>query len=249
MRRAALLLALSMTAAGMVREPSVRVHTIGDSTMADRPDPAHPEHGWGTLLRRVFTADVVVYNYAVNGRSTKSFIDEGKWKSALGALQPGDYMIIQFGHNDEKVEDSTRYAAAQTDYRRNLERFVSEARDKGAVPILCTPIVRRKFDAKGTLEETHGEYPDVVRVLAAARNVPLLDLQKLTHVLVQRAGPEGSKRLYVWLEPKVSSYFPDGRQDDTHLSEAGATEVAKLAAGAIKTAVPALGRYLRPAGD
>jgi DNA sulfur modification protein DndE len=215
--------------------------------MADRPDPANPEHGWGQLLPKFFDKGVAVHNHAVNGRSTKSFIDEGKWSAVLGELKAGDYVFIEFGHNDEKSEDSTRYAAATTDYRRNLERFVVETRSKGATPILLTPIVRRKFNATGELENTHGEYPRVVRELASTLHVPLIDLEASTRRLITAAGPEGSKRLYVWLQAGVSSFFPEGRQDDTHLSAQGATEVARLVAGALTTTEPVLGKHVRTA--
>ena len=103
-----------------IQAPTIDVHLIGDSTMADRADPANPERGWGQLLPKFFDGGVAIHNHAVNGRSTKSFIDEGKWSAVLRDLKAGDYILIEFGHNDEKSEDTTRYAAAGTDYRRNL---------------------------------------------------------------------------------------------------------------------------------
>ena len=180
--------------------------------MADKPTPeTNPERGWGQLLPRFFDEHVAIHNHAVNGRSTKSFIDEGKWGAVEHALKPGDYVFIQFGHNDEKVEDSARYAAPYTAYRKNLERFVAETRAKGATPVLFTPIVRRKFNAQGTLEDTHGAYPLVVREVARDLNVAFVDLQTLTEDLVRGAGPEGSKKLYVWVAPGESSMYPEGR--------------------------------------
>lgn len=235
----------AMFAVASITAPTIHVHLIGDSTMADRADPENPEHGWGQLLPRFFDESVVVHNHAVNGRSTTSFIDEGKWTSVLGELKPGDYLFIQFGHNDEKSEDSARYADARGAYHRNLERFVSEARTKGAVPILFTPIVRRKFNAHGALEDTHGAYPVVVRAVAKDLRVPLIDLQALTDTLVRSAGPEDSKRLYVWLGPGASKFFPEGRQDDTHLSAAGATAVARLAARELAQVGDPIGRHVR----
>jgi lysophospholipase L1-like esterase len=225
--------------------PPTHVYLIGDSTMADKPTPdVNPERGWGQLLPRFFDDRVSVRNYAVNGRSTKSFIDEGRWATVLGKLAPGDYVFIEFGHNDEKREDSTRYAAPRTAYRKNLERFVNDARAKQAIPILFTPIVRRKFDARGVLEDTHGEYPAVVREVARDMHVSLVDLLAMTDTLVRRAGPDDSKRLYIWVAPGESKMYPDGRQDDTHLSVAGATAVAKGAARALKTTAGPLGRFV-----
>jgi DNA sulfur modification protein DndE len=227
------------------RGATTHVYLIGDSTMADKPTPdVNPERGWGQLLPRFFQKNVVVRNYAVNGRSTKSFIDEGRWTTVLSQLTAGDVVLIEFGHNDEKIEDSTRYAAPRTVYRRNLARFVSDARAKRAMPILITPIVRRKFDANGTLEDTHGEYPSVVREVATALDVPLVDLQAMTDSLVRRAGPLDSQKLYVWVAPGESSMYPEGRQDDTHLSVVGANEVAKLAARSLRLVAPSIGRFV-----
>ena len=211
---------------GDARLPHRRLH---DGGQADARN-VNPERGWGQLLPRFFDEHVVVRNHAVNGRSTKSFIDEGRWTAVLSQLVSGDVVLIEFGHNDEKVEDTTRYAAPGTTYRRNLERFVNDARAKHAIPVLFTPIVRRKFDASGVLQDTHGEYPAVVREVAKALQVPLVDLLAMTDTLVRRAGPNDSKRLYVWVAPGESAMYPEGRQDDTHLSVAGATAVAKLAA-------------------
>lgn len=229
--------------------PTVDVYMIGDSTMADRPDPNNPERGWGQLLPQFFDDQIAVHNFAVNGRSTKSFIDEGKWAAVLGKLKPGDYVFIQFGHNDEKSEDTTRYTSPQTTFRRNLERFVTDARSKGATPVLVTPIVRRKWNARGDLEDTHGAYPQAARDVAKSLSVPLIDLQRLTETLVRTAGPEGSKRLYVWLAPGESKMYPEGHQDDTHLSLLGATSVARLAANAIRQTALPLRQHVRVVDD
>jgi lysophospholipase L1-like esterase len=232
----------------ILQTPTIDVHLIGDSTMADKPTPeTNPERGWGQLLPGFFDEHVVVHNHAVNGRSTKSFIDEGKWSEVLSQLKTGDYVFIQFGHNDEKVEDSARYAAPTTTYRRNLERFVREARGKGAIPVLFTPIVRRKFNARGELEDTHGAYPGVVREVATALAVPVIDLGRSTGDLVRVAGPESSKKLYVWVAPGTSKMYPEGRQDDTHLSVEGATAVAKLAANALRASGLGIAKYVKDA--
>ena len=222
------------------------VYMIGDSTMADKPDPEkNPERGWGQMLPQFFDGSVTVRNFAVNGRSTKSFIDEEKWDAVLAQLRPGDYVLIQFGHNDQKIEDPKRYTNPYTGYRRNLERFVRETRGKGATPILFSSIVRRNFNAPGVLVDTHGAYPLITREVAKDLGVPFIDLQLMTEDLVVRAGVEGSKALYVWVAPGQYAMYPQGRQDDTHLSVAGATEVARLAADALKRAGVPLGRFVR----
>ena len=225
--------------------PHSTVWLVGDSTMADKPTPeTNPERGWGQLLPRYVDATVTVRNRAMNGRSTRSFISEGRWDAVRDSLKAGDVVLIEFGHNDEKTEDSTRYTNPYTGYRRNLERFVTESRARGASPVLLTPIVRRKFNEQGTLVDTHGAYPLVVRDVARDLKVPFVDLQLLTEDLVRAAGVEGSKSLYVWVAPGTSPMYPEGRQDDTHLSVAGATEVARLAAAAMRELPIGLARHL-----
>jgi lysophospholipase L1-like esterase len=206
------------------------LHLIGDSTMADKPtDPPNPEHGWGQMLPGFFRDPTQVINYAVNGRSTKSFIDEGRWQKVVAALRPGDFVVIEFGHNDEKKEDPARYASPDGAYRDNLRRFIRETREHGATPLLATPVVRRKFDATGHLVDTHGAYPAAVRAVASEEKVPLLELERLTAELEQKAGPEESKKLHLWIPANAYARQPKGWQDDTHFSELGATKVAALA--------------------
>ncbi|MES2523982.1 MAG: rhamnogalacturonan acetylesterase [Gemmatimonadota bacterium] len=226
---------LSSIAFVVPSQPAVTIHLIGDSTMADKPDPGrNPERGWGQALPTFVQAGTVVRNHAVNGRSTKSFIDQGRWDAVRKALVAGDYVFIQFGHNDQKTDDSTRYTAPFTAYRRNLERFVREARAAGATPVLFTSIVRRQFNVKGTLEDTHGLYPLVVRDVARDLQVPMVDLQLLTEELVQTAGPEASKGFYVFTAAGEFPAFPLAREDNTHLSPRGARVVAGLAVHALR---------------
>jgi DNA sulfur modification protein DndE len=207
---------------------SPRVFLAGDSTMADKP-PDLPERGWGMVLPRYFKDPAVVRNHAVNGRSTKSFIDEGRWQAVVDELRDGDVVIIQFGHNDEKIEDPKRYTDPKTTFRENVRRFVHDVRVKKASPILATPVARRKFDTAGTLTPTHGEYPAAVRAVAAEAGVPLLDMEKVTSAWLQDVGDQPSKRFFMWIEPGKYLGLPEGRQDDTHFVEAGAMHVAELA--------------------
>jgi len=223
----------------------VTLHLIGDSTMEDKPLEGNPERGWGQLFPFFFRDGVHVVNHAVGGRSSKSFIDEGRWNAVVQSLRPGDWVFIQFGHNDEKKQDSTRYTEPNTTYRLNLERFVLESRDKGAVPLLLTPVMRRRFDGSGVFFDTHGAYPDVVRRVADERRVPLIDLQRLTEKLIVDHGVEGSKNLFLWIEPGLFLACPNGLRDDTHFSEYGATRVAELAAQDIQRQGLPLKKYLR----
>jgi lysophospholipase L1-like esterase len=212
----------------------VHIFMIGDSTMADKDPKAEPERGWGQALQAFFDDTAKVSNHAVNGRSSKSFMDEGRWQTVLNSLQTGDYVIIQFGHNDEK-SDAARHASPYTAYKNNLEKYVTDTRAKEAFPILCTPIVRRKFDEKGVLVDTHGEYPDAVRQASKELKVPLLDLQLKTKTLVSELGPEKSKSLFLHAPPGAYPNRPDGVQDDTHLNPKGAAAVANMAAEEMKT--------------
>lgn len=212
------------------QKDSVSLYLIGDSTMSDKKDPEeNPEHGWGQVLPELLEAEIRVENHAVNGRSSRSFIGEGRWETVLNKLQEGDYLFIQFGHNDQKIMAPTRYTNPFTQYRANLERFVKEAREKGAKPVLFSSIVRRNFNENGVLVDTHGEYPLVVRMVARDLDVPFIDLQLLTEKLEIAFGPEGSKQLHLHFEPGENSYKPDGIQDNTHLSRKGALLVAGLA--------------------
>jgi lysophospholipase L1-like esterase len=243
-RLPALLLA---AAAALAAQPpgAPTVYLVGDSTMAARPDSAPTlERGWGQMLGRHLDGRVRVRNAAVNGRSTKSFIAEGRWAAVRDSLRRGDYVLVEFGHNDQKLTDSSRYTNPHTAYRRNLARMVAEARARGATPVLLTPIARRHFNAQGTLEDTHGAYTLAVREVARDAGVPLVDLQLLTEDLVAAAGPERSKALFVWVAPGASPFYPEGRQDDTHLNAEGAAAVARLAARALRGTGLPLARHV-----
>jgi DNA sulfur modification protein DndE len=201
---------------------------VGDSTMANKPNLENPERGWGQLFPTFFNENIKIENLAKNGRSTKSFIDEGRWDSLMTRVKKGDYIFIQFGHNDAKKEDPKRYAEAHTIYKNNLIKFVTDCRAKGAIPVLLTPIVRRKFDSNGILIDTHGDYPAVVREVAKELDVLLIDINESSKKLVGELGDEASKSLYIYVEPGKYKSLPDGKKDDTHFSELGATKMAEL---------------------
>lgn len=212
------------------------VYTIGDSTMANKKDPdRNPEHGWAQVLQPFFKDNIVIENKAVNGRSTKSFINEKRWDSIYKKLKKGDYVFIEFGHNDEKIEDSTRFTNPHTSYRYNLIKFVKESREKGAIPILLTSIARRNFNQKGVLVPTHGEYPLETRLVAQEYKVPFIDLEYLTELLEQSYGPEKSKQLHLHFKAGENAYYDKDKADDTHLSLLGATKIAQIVVDQIKT--------------
>lgn len=243
----------------------ITVYMIGDSTMANKSlDAGNQERGWGHVLGGYFTEDVRVENHAVNGRSSKSFIDEGRWDAVVNKIRPGDYVFIQFGHNDEKA-DPKRHTDPGTTFDENLRKFVRETRAKGGIPVLFNSIVRRNFGANpqavaaddvrseqsddivegDTLVDTHGKYLDSPRNVAREMGVTFIDLNKATKELVESMGVEGSKELFMWIPKGVSPACPKGRQDNTHLNVYGARKVAKLAVQAIEKQIPELGKYVR----
>jgi lysophospholipase L1-like esterase len=221
------------------------IFLIGDSTMANKPlMPDNPERGWGQMLGIYFQAGVRVENHALNGRSSKSFRDEGQWATVQRRIKPGDWVIIQFGHNDEKDQDPTRYTKPGGTFNANLARYVAETRALGANPLLATPVARRKFDAQGQPVNTHGDYVKAVREVAAAENVPLLDLNQQSTDLLRRMGPEASKRLYIYVTPGEYGSLPQGRQDDTHFCAFGASRMCDLAVAEIQAKAPELACFL-----
>lgn len=197
------------------------LHIAGDSTAAQKYADAAPETGWGMALPFFLRKDLVVANHAVNGRSSKSFVDEGRLDAVLSVIRPGDFLLIQFGHNDEKAEDPTRHTEPWSTYQEYLRRYVDGARARGARPVLATSVERRRFDAAGTALPTHGEYPAAMRALAAEERVALLDLQALSLALWQQLGPEETKTYFNWTATE---------QDNTHVNPPGAIAVARLVA-------------------
>ncbi|WP_084519392.1 pectate lyase [Christiangramia echinicola] len=222
------------------------LYLIGDSTMSDKKDPEkNPEHGWGQMLPELMSSEITIENHAVNGRSTRSFIAEGRWEKVKEQLKPGDFVFIQFGHNDQKVNDPARYTNPFTQYRSNLEKFVRETRDKGATPILFSSIARRNFNEDGVLVDTHGQYPLVARMASKDLDVTFIDMQMSTEQLEISYGPQDSKQLHLHLEPGEDPYEPRGVTDDTHLSKKGATLVASLALQEIAAQDLDLKKYIK----
>ncbi|MER5965130.1 rhamnogalacturonan acetylesterase [Streptomyces sp. NPDC002057] len=191
----------------------------GDSTAAQKYSDAAPETGWGMALPFFLHRGVRVANHAVDGRSTKSFLDEGRLDTLLTALRPGDLLLVQFGHNDQKAADPRRFTEPWTTYQDNLRVFVEAARSRGALPVLATSVERRGFDADGTALRTHGAYPAAMRETARTSDVPLLDIAALSLALWQRLGPEATKSYFNWTATE---------RDDTHFNPPGAIAVARL---------------------
>lgn len=210
----------------------IKVYLVGDSTMAGKQVEAYPETGWGMPFTYFFDSTVVVENRAVNGRSTKTFLSENRWQPIAASLQEGDYVLIQFGHNDE-VETKASYTTPDA-FTANLTRYISETRSRKAIPVLITPVARRKFDSSGNVVETHAMYAGIVRSVALKLNAPLIDLDRKSQQLLQQFGKEPSKNLFNWLEPGEHPNYPGGSKDDTHFNELGARRIAELVLAEIK---------------
>lgn len=193
-----------------------RIFYIGDSTVQLNKFDTYPQTGMSQVLELFLAPDVQVLPHGKNGRSTKSFLDEGLFVPVQEQMAQGDFLLIQFGHNDEK-DDPARHTEPFGAYRENLRFFIREARARGASPVLITPIARRNFDASGHfLPGSHGEYPNAVRQLGREESVPVADLTALTERFLEELGDEASKPLFVW------------PVDNTHLKYDGAVRMAEL---------------------
>ncbi|MBL4826193.1 MAG: rhamnogalacturonan acetylesterase, partial [Spongiibacteraceae bacterium] len=204
-----------------------KLFLLGDSTLANKQTQRYPETGWGMALDELANTSLHIENHAVNGRSSKSFYDEGRWGKIMDQLQAGDYVFIQFGHNDQKIKDPTRYSQADTEYANNLIRYINQTRSKGAIPLLATSICRRSFNENNQLQTTHGDYPEVVRSVAKKMNVALFDLQSSSFEDLKKVGEEKSISWYLHTKPGQYTYYKEGKTDNTHLSPNGARWIAQ----------------------
>jgi lysophospholipase L1-like esterase len=237
--------ALIILAISLPEKKKIKIFIAGDSTASIKETKAYPETGWGMPFVYFWDSTVTVINKAKNGRSTKSFRNEGLWKQILDESSEGDYVFIQFGHNDE-VPTKTN-ATTETEFRSNLTVFILEASGKKLNPILLTPVARRKFDSTGKIVGTHDVYSQIVREVAAKENVPLFDMDKKGQQLYQQMGVENSKLLFLQLKPGEHPNYPDGKEDNTHFSELGARLIAQIVLSEIRKSVPDLAeRAIKP---
>jgi lysophospholipase L1-like esterase len=211
----------------------IKIYLVGDSTMSEKEVRAYPEMGWGVPFAYFFDESVVVDNRAKNGRSTRSFIEENRWQPIVDSLREGDYVFVQFGHNDESKAKVATYTS-EVDYKNYLIRYVNETRSKRANPVLITPVTRRNFDEQGKIKETHLTYSAIVREVAKEQNVPLIDLDRESQALLQKFGPENSKLLFLQLAPGEHPNYPSGKIDNTHFNELGARLIAQTVLAEIK---------------
>ncbi|WP_234046444.1 rhamnogalacturonan acetylesterase [Streptomyces adelaidensis] len=213
----------------------VRVYVAGDSTASTYTTGQAPRTGWGQALPVFFNSNAVVVNVAKSGASSKSFIDLGRLDHILGLITAGDYLLISFGHNDEKVDDPTRYTIPATTYKSYLSQYIDKARAKGANPVLITPVERRRFNSVGVITPSHGEYPAAMTELATAKGVPLIDLTASSTRLWNAQGVEGTKNYFMTLPAGTYPNYPDGIADNTHFQAYGAIQVARLVARSLNS--------------
>lgn len=222
----------------------ISIFLVGDSTVSNYDESVAPRKGWGQVFGKFLDEDVTIYNQARSGRSSKSFIHEGHLSEVERLIQAGDYLLIQFGHNDSKP-DKARATEPFTSYQDYLRQYIKLAKDKHAFPILITPVQRRSFNDDGHFYETHEDYPNAMKQIAQTSNVPLIDLTTMSRELYERLGPEESKKLFLWFKPGENDNYPDGIQDDTHFSTHGANEIAKLIIQGLRSLDLPLTRYIK----
>src|SRR4051812_39949482 len=248
MRYCLFLLLLTALAAGVCAKKPVTIFLAGDSTMARKLPEKRPETGWGEALPKFFREGAVrIENRAQNGRSTRTFIEQNLWQGIINDVKKGDYVLIEFGHNDSAQDKPDRYTPPE-DYRANLARFVREARERGAIPVLLTPVVRRRFDRDGRFQESHGVYTGLVREVAAELKVPLIDMYAKSEKALVRYGPVESRKLFLQLKPGENPNYPAGVEDNTHFNPLGADLMAALAVEGMREQKLGLARYLLKPG-
>lgn len=238
MKKVVLLFALPLFALMLPTKKKIKLFIAGDSTASIKDVKAYPEHGWGMPFVYFWDSTVTVVNKAKNGRSTSSFQTEGLWKQIMDEAGEGDYVFIQFGHNDEVPTKKT--ATTPEQFKNNLKKFVAETREKKAIPVLLTSMARRKFDSTGKIVGTHDEYMKITRAVAKEENTILFDMDVITQQLYQQFGAENSALLFLRLKPGEHPNHPKGKDDNTHFNEFGARLVAQLVLKEIRSQLPEL---------
>lgn len=216
----------------------IKIWLIGDSTMAPKQVKAYPETGWGMPFVYFWDSTVTVDNRAMNGRSTRTFIEEKRWEPVMNEMSEGDYVFIQFGHNDE-VPTKKSYVP-ENDFHNYLVRYINDTRKKKGIPILLTPVARRSFDSTGHVVGTHTAYAQIVREVARENKVTLIDLDVKSQALLQQMGPGASAYLFNHLAPGEHPNYPEGVKDNTHFNELGARKMAEIVLEEIRQQEPAL---------
>jgi len=221
-------------------DDAITVYLAGDSTVTDQT--REPWASWGQMLPRFFKPDVAIANHAESGESLKSFIGERRLEKILSQIKAGDYLFIQFAHNDQKP--GSAHVEPFTTYKEHLKLFINEARKHGATAVLVTSMHRRRFDAEGKIINTLGDYPEAMRQTATGENVALIDLNAMSKVFFEALGPEKSKKAFVHYPAGTFPGQNEELKDDSHFNEYGAYEIARYVAEAIKKSNLDLAKYV-----
>lgn len=231
---------------------SGKIIIAGDSTAADYPPERAPQIGWGQVLGFYLSDEVTIDNRAVNGRSTKSYIDEGKWAALMETVSPGDLVLISFGHNDSRDDAPERYAAADGAYRDNLVRFADDVSEAGGVPLILSSAARRLWEGPAMVE-THGLYRLNAELAAEESDAAYIDLAQLSLAYFETLGIDETREDFFWMTPEELAdqlpghleRYPNGIEDNTHFKETGACGVARVIALALTDALPAAGEFVQ----
>lgn len=221
---------------------AVTVYLAGNSTVTDQR--YEPWASWGQMLPSFFQPrKIVVANHAESGEALKSFVWENRLKKILSTITQGDWLFIQFGHNDQKPQSSA-YVKPFSGYKQYLKLFIDRARQRGAIPVLVTPVQRRRFDEKGRIVNTHGDYPEAMRQVAREENVPLIDLFKMSGILFEALGVEGTKHAFVHYPAGTFPGQDKELKDDTHFNNYGAYQLAQCIVKGIKENKLGIAKFL-----
>lgn len=214
---------------------TIKIYWAADSTVQTNKITTYPQTGIGQVFSLYTREGVEILNHAKNGRSTKSFIDEGRLETIDAQIDKGNFLFIQFGHNDEKVEDPARYTEPFSTYMINLRNYISVARKHNAFPVLITPLERRCFvDSMHLGLGAHSDYVAAMKQTAEQNNVPLVDLYSMSRTALKKAGEQESRKWYMYFSPGIYDNYPEGKEDNTHLRYEGAVKYAGLIAEGLR---------------
>ncbi|MFJ5227750.1 rhamnogalacturonan acetylesterase [Streptomyces sp. NPDC088400] len=241
-------LGLPGTASAAPRLATGTLYIASDSTAQTYNSSFYPQAGWGQMLPGFFTSNITVANRAIGGRSSRSFIEQGRLAAIHQVIKAGDYLFVQFGHNDATVGNAERYTSP-ADYKEYLRNdYIRATRSRGATPVVVTPVSRRSYNAStGQFNVSFPAYVDAAKAVAAEERAPLVDLSALSRTYLNGVGIEPSKKLFLWLSPGQYPNFPNGVSDDTHFQQNGATQMARLVAQAVSKLGLPLSGEVKPA--